>query len=148
MLLFGIFTLLVKISIEDYFHRRVRHRYLIALLLILLSLWNVFPNYDVLPYTFAILVSGVVLFSLRLLGAGDTKLLVVLSLGIDPALISILLYATVILGFLLAVAYLVYGCLYDLSLVREKGIPYAIPISVSGGCCIALSYMDWFDINF
>ncbi|WP_197467836.1 prepilin peptidase [Marinomonas gallaica] len=139
--------MLTKISIEDFCYRQVKHKYLIILSMLLLFTWFSVPNYHVLPYSVAILVSGLLLFSFRLLGAGDTKLLVVLSFGVDPILIPLLLYATVLLGCLLALIYWAYGCITNLSAVREKGIPYAIPISISGWSCVALSYMDWFSIN-
>ena len=139
---------LAKISQGDLLNREVQHNHLMLLALLVLGLWVIHPNYDSLIYLFIVLVAGFFLFMLKLLGAGDTKLLAVLVLGIDPVYFSAMLYLTVMLGALMALGYLVYGLLTDLRKVRKKGIPYAIPISISCYFFIVLSYLKWFSTYY
>lgn len=108
--------------------------------------WFVSPNYKVLPYTGCILVVGFILHVLGVLGAGDSKLVAVISLGVMPDYISLMLFGAIALGGVLAVLTLCYGLLTDLQRTRAKGIPYAVPISISGGFFIFLSYIDWFGV--
>ncbi|MFT2099123.1 prepilin peptidase [Marinomonas sp. 2405UD66-6] len=133
------FVTLIKISIDDIYKRSVSHKSLFWLTGLLLLSWGFHFNLSVLPYTLAILVVGFGLFCLGVLGAGDTKLLAVLSLGVSPEFIPLMLYSVALLGGVLALGYLLYGLMTDLTKVREKGIPYAVPISIAGGVFIFLS---------
>jgi prepilin peptidase CpaA len=112
----------------------------LSALLLLGWFWHF--NAAVLPYTLGILIVGFGLFCFGILGAGDTKLLAVLSLGISPKIMIIMFYGTILLGGLLALGYLLYGLATDLAKVRKKGIPYAVPISLMGGASILLSYIS------
>lgn len=111
-------------------------------MVLLLFSWFWHFNAAVLPYTLGILIVGFGLFCLRILGAGDTKLLAVLSLGISPDFMPLMFYGTIILGGFLATGYLLYGLSTDLAKVRKKGIPYAVPISIVGSASIFLSYIS------
>lgn len=141
-----ILILLAKISFDDITKRTVKHRYLTILIVLFMCSWFVSPNYKVLPYTGCILVVGFILHVLGVLGAGDSKLVAVISLGVMPDYISLMLFGAIALGGVLAVLTLCYGLLTDLQRTRAKGIPYAVPISISGGFFIFLSYIDWFGI--
>lgn len=141
-----ILGLLLKISFDDVTKRTVRHRYLAILMVLFICFWTVKPNFEVLPYIGCILIVGFMLNFFGVLGGGDSKLLAVLSLGIMPNYIGLMLLCVVVLGGVMAILVLLYGLLTDFQRVREKGIPYAIPISVSGGFFIFLSYIDWFSV--
>lgn len=104
--------------------------------------WIEKTNFQVLPYTLTILSFGFILHLIRVLGAGDTKLLCVISLGVQPELLVLFIYLTIFLGGLFALSYLAYGYLTDLELVRRRGVPYAVPISISGGVMILLSHIS------
>lgn len=140
--LVGIFICLVCIAWDDMRSRQVRHRYLLCLTFLLLLNWFDQPNWSILPYSLGILLVGFFLHLIRILGAGDTKLLFVISLGVTPQFLSLFLYGTVLLGGIVAFLYLLYGYCTDLSKVRKKGIPYAVPISLSGGAVILFSYLS------
>lgn len=148
MTLFLSMLLLIKVSLNDLKHRTVKHSDLVWLAVLLLLGWFFMPNWQVLSYSLMIIVIGFILFVFRILGAGDTKLLAIVSLGVHPAIMPLMLFGVIILGGLLAISYLVYGCFTDWHTLRERGIPYTIPISISGGICIALSYLSWFGVNF
>lgn len=141
MLLIILLVLLIKVAIRDINERSVSHSDLLWLTGTLLLGWFWHVNIAVWPYTLGIVVGGFGLFCLGILGAGDTKLLAVLSLGVSPVFMPIMLYSLVFLGGILAVGYLLYGLATDLAKVRQKGIPYAVPISVVGGAFIFLSYI-------
>ncbi|WP_082856549.1 A24 family peptidase [Marinomonas atlantica] len=138
----GVFICLTCIAWDDMRSRQVRHRYLLCLTFLLIFTWIDQPNWSILPYSLVILLVGFVLHLIRILGAGDTKLLFVISLGVTPQFLSLFLYGTVLLGGIVASLYLLYGYCTDLSKVRKKGIPYAVPISLSGGAAILFSYLS------
>ena len=142
VLLVAIVFFLAKLALTDIKTRQVRHRDLLCLTVLILILWIEQPNYQILPYTLAILGVGFLLHIFKILGAGDTKLLCVISLGVTPEFISLLLYGTVFLGGLFAIAYLIYGYCTDLARVRARGVPYAVPISIVGGAMISLTYIS------
>lgn len=134
-------VLLVKIAIEDILHRTIKHSDLLCLMALLLLSWRWQANLAVWPYTLGILLVGFALFYLGVLGAGDTKLLAVLSLGISPQFMPIMLYGTALCGGVLALGYLIYGYATDLAQVRKKGVPYAVPITLMGGVSVFLTYL-------
>ena len=147
--MFSVFTLcvsmllLMKAAWCDIKVRQVRHKDLLCLTFLILVGWFYHPNYQILPYTLAILVVGFLLHVLRVLGAGDTKLLCVISLGVSPQYLSLLLYGTVLFGGIFALAYLLYGYSTDIAKVRASGIPYAVPIAMAGGPMMLLTYISY-----
>lgn len=140
--LFGIIFILVVVLIQDVRKREIRHRYLLCLVSLILVMWLENPNFYIVPYSFAILVVGFVLHVFDILGAGDSKLLCVISFGVDPELFFLFIYMTVFMGGLFALAYLIYGYFTNLKLARHRGVPYAVPISISGGAMILLSHIS------
>ncbi|WP_417551956.1 prepilin peptidase [Marinomonas fungiae] len=134
--------LLLLVAIDDWCNRTVRHIYLVCLAVLLLSTWYVLPNYSILPYSALILLCGFVLHIFKVLGAGDTKLLVVLSLGVAPEYLLTVVFVAVILGGGLSLVYFFYGLFTDLAAVRRRGVPYAIPISIAGGLGILLTHIS------
>ncbi|WP_158147626.1 prepilin peptidase [Vibrio cincinnatiensis] len=133
-----IFILLVLV-VEDIYKRSLSDKYILLLLVLILLGWFIQPNWSVLPYTLVILLIGLVLFYFQLLAAGDTKLLAVLSLGIHPDYLPLTLVGITVVGGIMAIGYLLYGLCTDLRAVRQKGIPYGVPISLVGGFAIYLS---------
>ncbi|MGY5709051.1 A24 family peptidase [Vibrio cincinnatiensis] len=139
MLLLVTLIILILIVIGDFRRRTIHHHYLQALTVVILLGWLTQPNWSILPYTLVILAVGFVLFYFRLLAAGDTKLLAVLSLGIHPDYLPLTLVGITVVGGIMAIGYLLYGLCTDLRAVRQKGIPYGVPISLVGGFAIYLS---------
>ncbi|MCG3722557.1 prepilin peptidase [Vibrio cincinnatiensis] len=139
MLIFTVEFFLLLIAIDDLTKRNIKNQYLAILLAVILLGWLTQPNWSILPYTLVILAVGFVLFYFRLLAAGDTKLLAVLSLGIHPDYLPLTIVGITVIGGIMALGYLLYGLCTDLTVVRQKGIPYGVPISLVGGCAIYLS---------
>lgn len=94
-------------------------------------------NYAVLPYSALLLLSGFILFQLNIIAAGDIKLLTAFSLAINP---QYLLLTLVLIGFCggaLGGGYYLLGLLTDLEKVKQRGIPYGIPICA--GCLFGIA---------
>ncbi|SBS25914.1 Type IV leader peptidase family protein [Marinomonas aquimarina] len=142
LLLLCIMACLLFILFMDVKVRQIKNRYLICLTFMVLLTWVNQPNWYVLPYTLMILTAGFFLHAFNILGAGDTKLLCVISLGVNPEFLVLLIYITIILGGLFALCYLIYGYFTDFELARQRGVPYAVPISISGGALIFLSHIS------
>lgn len=96
-------------------------------------------SYTSFSTSFFILVVGFFLFLLKVIAAGDIKLLAALSLAIKPEFIVLSLCCVLVLGGVVALMYLIYGFLTDLQKVRQRGIPYAIPICLGSLLGIAAS---------
>ncbi|WP_275946076.1 prepilin peptidase [Vibrio metschnikovii] len=139
MLPLATLVILSLIMIGDLRQRVIDHHYLLALSVVILLGWFIQPNWFVLPYTLAIVIVGLVLFHFRILAAGDSKLLAILSLGISPEYIPLTLVGISVAGGLIASGYLLYGLCTDLTAVRQRGIPYGVPISLVGGLAVYLS---------
>lgn len=139
MLPLATLIILSLIMIGDLRQRVIHHHYLLALTVVILLGWFIQPNWFVLPYTLAIVAAGLVLFHFRILAAGDSKLLAILSLGISPEYIPLTLVGISVAGGLMASGYLLYGLCTNLDAVRQKGIPYGVPISLVGGLAVYLS---------
>lgn len=121
--------------------RQIKNSNLICLMLLVLFGWLDQPNLSVLPYAFLILVVGFFLHLFNILGAGDTKLICVLSLGIKIEFLVAFIYGVALLGGLFAIAFLTYGYFTNLEVVKKRGVPYAVPISISGGAMMLLSHI-------
>ena len=139
MLPLATLIILSLIMIGDLRQRVIHHHYLSVLTVVILLGWFIQPNWFVLPYTLAIIAAGLVLFYFGILAAGDSKLLAILSLGISPEYIPLTLVGISIAGGLMASGYLLYGLCTDLTAVRQRGIPYGVPISLVGGLAVYLS---------
>lgn len=124
---------------SDFFKRTILNSIVLILAVTILLGWFSQPNWQIWPYTVAIVLGGLLLFQLGVLGAGDTKLLAVISLGIDPAYMPLTLVGIVMVGGVMALGYLLYGLLTDLSKIRQRGIPYGVPICLVGGLAIVVS---------
>lgn len=134
-----ILFVLLLISLSDICTRKISNTALFILALLLLLGWFSQPNWQIWPYSLAILLVGLALFKLGVLAAGDTKLLVVLSLGIDPVYMPLTLVGIAMVGGLMALGYLLYGLVTDLQQVRQRGIPYGVPICLVGGLAVYVS---------
>ncbi|HCE2308104.1 TPA: prepilin peptidase [Vibrio parahaemolyticus] len=131
--------LLLLIAINDIKSRFIDNRAVVVLAVLILLGWFKQPNWQIWPYTVAIVLGGLFLFQLGVLGAGDTKLLAVISLGIDSAYMPLTLVGIVMVGGVMALGYLLYGLLTDLSKIRQRGIPYGVSICLVGGSAIVVS---------
>lgn len=136
---FLIVLVLLLVCFDDVKTRTIKHRYILALLVLVLFGWARCPNLAVLPYSFLILLIGFGLHFLRILGAGDTKLLFVISLGVSPSNLSLLFFGIAFFSVPLVAAYLVIASVKGMAYVRRKGLPFALPISCAGMLALLVS---------
>lgn len=136
-------TALASISLyicyTDVRQRQITNRAVLLVTLICLSILLVNQQYPALMHAFAILAVGIGLFVLGVIAAGDIKLLAAFSLAIKPTNLPMTLCLILLIGGVQAVLYLIYGAMTDLKTVRQKGIPYAIPICLGSLFGIAAS---------
>jgi prepilin peptidase CpaA len=83
-----------------------------------------------LPISIVCFFVGVLLWYLRVLGAGDVKLLAALIVGIQPNLVTATLISIGFMGGILVIVMCVIGKVKRFN-IYKKGIPYGIPIALS-----------------
>ena len=135
----SVFILLLYICVIDFTQRKVTNNSIVSLFFLLSYLYVDNLQISVMINTGLILLIGFILFSVNVIAAGDTKLLVVMSLAIDSQYLVAILLLMALCGGLLALIYYLYGVFTDMAAVRKRGIPYGIPISISGYIGIAAS---------
>ena len=111
--------------------RRVINNYQVLLVLILGLVSSGFSN---LQWGYwAVASVGFLLFMTGVIAGGDVKLLLAYLVGIDSQWWSLVFMIMTTIGGLMAVGYLAYGLLINnVNSVRESGLPYGIPIVISG----------------
>ena len=83
-----------------------------------------------LPISIACFFVGVLLWYLKVLGAGDVKLLAALVIGIQPDLVTVTLISIGFMGGGLVLIMYIIGKIKRFN-AYKKGIPYGIPIALS-----------------
>ena len=102
---------------------------LIALLAMVISGLSAFAA---IPFTIATLI-GFILFGFGFFAGGDIKLMLAFLLGIETQWWPVVFLLTAFIGGVMAAGYLIAGlCKKNLKQVRKKGIPYGVPIVISG----------------
>ncbi|WP_261875374.1 prepilin peptidase [Vibrio rarus] len=127
------------IAYFDWKHRRIPNLMLMTLLLCLVPTLKNTIELDVIAHFFEVLIIGFVFVSFGIIGAGDVKLLAVISLAVKPAFFLLFLFSITSLGGLLAIGYLIYGYCTDINKVRARGIPYGLPIVISAAWALFVS---------
>lgn len=125
LLNFFIILLLIKLSWTDIRVRVISNRVVTLLLAVILIF--TYLKYDTV-FIFPALVSlsvGFILFTLKVIGAGDIKLISVLMLAIPNFQIMSFLFFTAFSGLLLIIV----GWLFFKNEIKTKGLPYGVAIS-------------------
>ena len=119
------------IAFSDILHRRINN-YLVLIVAVLAMVISGFSAFAVIPFAIATGI-GLVLFGFGIFAGGDIKLMLAFLLGIDTQWWPVVFLLTAVIGGVMAAGYLLIG-LYkkDLNQVRKKGIPYGVPIVISG----------------
>ncbi|WP_123016412.1 prepilin peptidase [Vibrio zhugei] len=124
----------------------IRYRYIgnEDVLFTLFSIFAVrFTDISHLSYSTAMLVFifGVFLWHFGVCGAGDIKLITVLTLAVDGQWFLLCLVSMLLLGGVLAIALCLWGRLSSNGAPYTKGVPYGVPIVVSFGFGIVLTLL-------
>ncbi|WP_159084554.1 A24 family peptidase [Dongshaea marina] len=121
------------VCITDYTQRRINNNAVLCVF-ILLSAIAIFHDKYIsgLVLAISVIFIGYVLFVVKVLGAGDVKLVAAFAPALTWSGVVVGLFGMCVLGGLLAAGYLLYGvCSGRLKEVRQRGIPYGIPIVIS-----------------
>ncbi|MGF1755855.1 prepilin peptidase [Vibrio makurazakiensis] len=110
--------------------RKISNLQCLLALLVTFPLFLLHGELTSLLHALSIIVLGVFLNQFSILGAGDTKLLAVYSLAIRPEYLWPILFLIICVGGVLSLGYYVYGRLTNIEKVRQRGVPYGIPICI------------------
>lgn len=121
-----------SVCIFDWKHRKIPNNLnKIALVFnLVIALLNGYLSSS-LPISIVCFFVGVLLWYLKILGAGDVKLLAALVVGIQPNLVTATLISIGFMGGILVIVMYVIGKVKRFN-IYKKGIPYGIPIALSG----------------
>lgn len=121
----------ISISLSDIKHRRIPNKQL-ALLMITTSLIALYSDFlpETLVHSLILLGVGYMLFSLRIWGGGDAKLLFVFAIAIKPDALWVALFSGIIAASIQIIATLIYH--KGIRNANKVGIAFGVPIAVSG----------------
>ncbi|SIN72654.1 prepilin peptidase [Salinivibrio sp. ES.052] len=131
------------VILRDLRYRKIGHGAIvvIALLSVFIVCWYELPINTALFQAGLVFLAGFVLFFFGVCGAGDVKLLTVISLAVSDQWWPWMLFLTGILGGIVALGLLLAGWLGKPEW-RAMGVPYALAIAPSGGLAIWLTLID------
>ncbi len=126
ILFLGIIILLATISWTDIRQRIIANKIILVLFFIILPYaYLVFREIFVLNALLT-LVIGFLLFSCRIIGGGDIKLLTVLMLAVPTQQVIAFLFFVSFFGLLI----IIFGWLFFRQNIKTKGLPYGVAISL------------------
>lgn len=118
--------LLIRLSYTDTKYRIISNKIVILLFFILLPLsWVKYGEVFVFPALISLII-GFILFNLRVMGAGDVKLISVLMLAIPQEQIMSFFFFTACSGLLL----IIIGWIFFRKSILQNHLPYGVAISL------------------
>lgn len=126
-ILYGVvILLLIRLSWTDIQNRIISNRIILILGLVIIPLaWLQYQQIFIIPALIALFI-GFLLFSLRVIGAGDVKLIAVLMLIIPNNQLFSFFFFTTFSGLLV----IIIGWIFFRKSIRENGLPYGVAISL------------------
>ncbi|SUC09621.1 Flp pilus assembly protein, protease CpaA [Pasteurella canis] len=120
-----IILLLIILSWTDIRSRIISNKIVFILLVVVLPLaWLKHGEINIIP-ALLVLVIGFILFSFRIIGAGDIKLISVLMLALPNEQIIYFFFFTAFSGLILIIV----GLLFFRNSIRKQGLPYGVAIA-------------------
>ena len=118
--------LLIRLSWTDIKGRIISNKIILYLFLVIVPLaWIQYENIFVIPALIALFI-GFLLFSLKIIGAGDIKLIAVLMLAIPSDQVFSFFFFTTFSGLLV----IIIGWIFFRKSIRQDGLPYGVAISL------------------
>ncbi|MGC7559290.1 A24 family peptidase [Pasteurella sp. PK-2025] len=118
--------LLIRLSWTDIRYRIISNKIVILLCLIMLPLsWIKYEQVFIFPALTALAI-GFLLFNLRVMGAGDVKLIAALMLAIPHEQIISFFFFTACSGLLL----IIIGWIFFRKSIQQRHLPYGVAISL------------------
>lgn len=130
-------TISIYISYQDITKRTIPNKscFLVTILSIFISLE--IQNCFNIGYVLGIFLIGFVLFSLKIIAAGDIKLLASFFIAIKPEYSPMTLFIISLLGGFLGISYYLKLKLFGRNCLINHGVPYGIPICI--GCLFGIA---------
>lgn len=126
ILLFCIAIILTYLSWTDITSRTISNNVVLVLLPFVVAFaWLNYSQIFILPAALTLII-GFLLFILKVIGAGDIKLLTVLMLAIPSSEVINFLFLTSFFGLLLVI----FGLLFWRKSIKTQGLPYGVAISL------------------
>lgn len=121
-----VILLLIRLSWTDIKGRIISNKIILYLFLVIVPLaWIQYGNIFVIPALIALFI-GFLLFSLKIIGAGDIKLIAVLMLAIPSDQVFSFFFFTTFSGLLV----IIIGWIFFRKSIRQNGLPYGVAISL------------------
>ena len=121
-----VILLLIRLSWTDIKRRIISNKIVLSLFLVIVPLaWIQYENIFVIPALIALFI-GFLLFSLRIIGAGDVKLIAVLMLAIPSDQVFSFFFFTTFSGLLV----IIIGWIFFRESISQNGLPYGVAISL------------------
>ncbi len=134
--------ILIRLIYCDLRYRRIKDIDLGVLIVAVLCITPL--TLDKLPYMTAAMVFavGFGIWCLGICGAGDIKLVTILTLGVSQQWFLLCVMLMLLLGGVMAIGLLIYGKCFNHKEVLVQGVPYAIPIVISFGFGVVLTLLS------
>jgi prepilin peptidase CpaA len=123
---------LCKTVATDLSQRIIKNQDVLVIFCLCLVIGFFTRNYSVLAYSFSIFIVGYLLFVAGVWGGGDVKLIVAVSLAVPSDLQIDFITSVLMVGGGVAIFILVSSKIFKRPEWKDKGVPYALPISVCG----------------
>ena len=121
-----VILLLIRLSWTDIKRRIISNKIVLSLFLVIVPLaWIQYENIFVIPALIALFI-GFLLFSLKIIGAGDIKLIAVLMLAIPSDQVFSFFFFTTFSGLLV----IIIGWIFFRESISQNGLPYGVAISL------------------
>jgi prepilin peptidase CpaA len=133
---------LSKAIYSDVTRRTIKNQNVLAIFCCCMFLNIGTNNYDAIIYSFGVLIFGSIIFFIGVCGAGDVKLMAAVSIAVPVAKQVDFIAYTLMIGGILAVMIIIMSKIFKRPDWKRLGVPYAIPISLSGFYYIAHSLMS------
>lgn len=132
-------TLSFVAALGDVRYRMISNRVCVAIFVIAFLISSVPYNLNWAAKASALVAFCLLLYRVSFWGGGDLKLCLAFLPAVSENYLLLFLVLIGLSGGVLAGFYLLYGYLTDMSKVWSKGLPYGIPVCLSGLLCVAAS---------
>lgn len=130
-------TISLFICYQDITKRTISNKVVLLAMSICLFLFFEHGEMQQIYNAVGILFIGFILSILRIIAAGDVKLLAAFSLAISAQYFPLTLFIITLLGSLFGGGYYLYAKFTDYEKVMNNGVPYGIPICI--GCLFGIA---------
>lgn len=125
------------ICYQDIAQRTITNKSCIAIFIISALILVEQGSYESIKYSLVIFLIGILLFLLKIIAAGDIKLISAFSVAIAPKYILLTVIVILFLGGVLAIGQVIWIKSSGKSIKTNTGVPYGVPICI--GCLFGIA---------